>query len=350
MADEAAEVQETPETQETPVKKPLALLAAERYGVNFHGEVPEESPEEVPPEETPAESLEEPDSEPEPEEEEVPISSLSELIEQNEWDPEWANSLKVQVKVDGKTTEIPISEAVKSYQISSAAEKRLEESKNKARAQQEAIAQRAEELNSHFATVSKVIEKAEAMLGEDFAGIDWKSLRTEDPAEYSAKQTELNNRRGQIEQMKSEARNEYQRWTSEQTAKHKAELEEYISAEREALLSKLPEWHDPEKAKSDIASLNTYLSNQGFSKDEIESAVDHRMIILARKASLYDQMKSENNPAKKKVVKIPKVMKPGSPKTQERVNQEELTARRKRLSETGNVKDALALLKASRKA
>src|SRR5690606_8155953 len=142
MADDNA----TPTTEGEPGRDvPLSLLASEMFGSDFHGEVskgeaekPAPAEEEAPEAETEEAAAGEGETgkeqeKPEGETEAITSSSLQELIEANEWDPEWVNALKVSVKVDGKPGEATVKDLVDSYQMRQAAEHRLEEAKAKAK-------------------------------------------------------------------------------------------------------------------------------------------------------------------------------------------------------------------------
>ena len=70
-----------------------------------------------------------------------------------------------------------------------------------------------------------------------------------------------------------------------------------------------------EKAEKEVQEVLEYLRKDGFSDEHIKTASwNGRLMALATKAHRYDQMKSKSQAAKKKVTKIPKVLKPGSQK------------------------------------
>lgn len=284
-----------PKPEDKPPEKPQAELALDE------GEDPKEPESEV---SKPPEGGEEDEGE--------SISSLSELIEHYELDPDWAQSLKVSVKVDGQPAEATLADLVKSYQIGEAAERRLEEAKSKAKAQTQELADKAQALESQYAVAAELVKGAERLLDQDTKSIDWARLREEDPAEYSAKRSEVAERRASIEQMKKNAVESYQNSAGERQQQFQAQLVERRQTEESALLEKHPEWKDADKAKDEKSKLAQYLMNEGFSKPEVANALDHRLILMARKAMLYDQAQSKTSAAKKKVAKVPKVMKPGA--------------------------------------
>ena len=124
-----------------------------------------------------------------------------------------------------------------------------------------------------------------------------------------------------------------------------AELRQYLQQEQQRLLDALPEWKDPEKAKAEKQSIATYLMDAGFSKEDISAATDHRMILMARKAMLYDKGQNKAELVAKKITTIPKVVKPGAKPTPEQAQRNKLLSARSRLQKTGSVEDAFAYLR-----
>lgn len=358
-----SEQEQAPTTEQAP-ERSLSLLASQKFGAQFHGEVKEpevpneqeateearQEAEQLPEQENEAEEVEAAEAEtPSDEEtEEVPISSFDELVEHNEWDPEWAKQLRVQAKVDGETRAVPLSDLVKSYQLTEAAEKRLEEAKTKAKSLNQELAEQKQAIEQQYATAAELIKHAEKMLDTDSKGINWSELRENDPAEYSAKKTEMAERRQRLEEMKRDASSKWREQMEKAQQEAQAQHQERLKAEHEALIEKVPEWRDEEKAKVEKGELAKYLMSQGFSEQDVASAADHRLILMARKAMLFDKRSTESKAALKKVAKIPKVMKPGTPKPKEQQTREQQEKARQRLRKSGSVDDAFALLKARR--
>lgn len=362
MAEEDAPTTEQTEPQDG-AARPLSLLAKEQFGDLYKGEVADEPVVEEATEEAEeveaAESGEEDSGEDagEPSQEkgeggEEPISSLSELIEHQEWDPEWVNNLKVPVKVDGKPAEASLSDVIASYQIKEAATSRLDEANAKAKSITKDLTEKQQALDGQFATAKALIESAEKLLEGDISNADLKKLREDDPAEYSARKADFEERRKVIEDMKREAVDSYQKTVSEQQEQMQEEFQQRLKAEQDALLSKLPEWRDAEKANTEKSQLSKYLMEQGFSEQDVTAASDHRLVLLARKAMLFDQGQSKVDAAKKKVAKVPKVMKPGAPKPQDQLNREKQQKLIQQLKTGSSVAEQMeagvALLKAKR--
>lgn len=83
----------------------------------------------------------------------------------------------------------------------------------------------------------------------------------------------------------------------------KARQEEFVkqaearfAEEQEKLLEALPAWLDPKIAKREQAALETWLTKQGYTRDQILSIDDHRLILALRNAMLYEQAQSASPP------------------------------------------------------
>ena len=336
-------------TPEAEGVKDTSLLAREMFGNDFHGEVTELKPMEKPAEpEEPAEVETGEEAEPqeaaeesETEEGEV-ISTFSELVESQGWDPEWANSLEIPVKVDGETSKAKIADLVKSYQMTQAAEKRLEESKEKAKSQYQALANKQQELDATIKVAASILQKQLEKVAQEESGLDWKTLEAQDPGEAALKRQKFAERKAAVRSEVAELAKAYQQNQLKAQQEDQEKQAQRLIDEREALLAKLPEWKDEDTAAAEQKSLTEYLTSQELSEDAIhQTAFDHKLLIMARKAMLYDQIKQKAEPAKKKLVKVPKTLKPGSTKPESNSNQTQINELQRRISANPNSADAL---------
>ena len=96
--------------------------------------------------------------------------------------------------------------------------------------------------------------------------------------------------------------------------------------------------------------MRSYLKEQGFQDWEIDGKIenggivhpgiiDHRAVMIARKAWLYDQSSKTAEPKKAKLKSLPKVG-AGRPKQKDEVKQEKREEVRGMLRKTGTVEDA----------
>jgi len=189
----------------------------------------------------------------------------------------------------------------------------------------------------------------EKSFNKDESSVNWEQLRQQDPAEWSAKREEFKQRREDIERTKREAVDSYKSTVAQAEYETKERQQQYLQEQAQQLIERLPEWKDPNTAKAEKTAVAEYLLNQGFTQEDISAASDHRMVIMARKAMLYDKGKDKAGVVEKKITKIPKVLKPGSPKPQEQVNRERQNQVKAKLRSTGSLESALELLRSRRK-
>jgi hypothetical protein len=89
--------------------------------------------------------------------------------------------------------------------------------------------------------------------------------------------------------------------------------------------------------------LRDYAGSQGFIREEIESLIDHRSLIVLHKAMMYDKLNS-GDVRKRKVVNKPKVIRSGKGSSKKQDAKSQRIAQMKRLQGTGRIDDASALL------
>ena len=135
---------------------------------------------------------------------------------------------------------------------------------------------------------------------------------------------------------------EFQRELNTQNQQRHSEL---LKRESQALQEAIPEFRDPAKASAETAALRKYLTASGFSADEVDQAYDHRLIVMARKARLYDEGQGKQDVAKKRVLKVAKkVIEPGAKQSRGEQRSDARTALRKQLRKSGKVDDAARLI------
>lgn len=351
-------------TAPTTEQKSYSLLASEQYGSNFHGEVTEpveEVIEEVEePTEEPTEELEEATPEPVEENsqeyEEYQLGQIATLlgVDEGQLDVNEEGRIVLNGKVNGEPVKANAADLLANYQMFQAAEQRLAEAKESARTQSQELATKRESLQAEYAKAAKLIESAESLLEEDFKAIDWKKLRADDPAEWSAKQKDFDNRRATIDKIKSEASLAQGEFSQGNEKEMEAAYAQYVEEQRPLLLQKVPSWEDPSTHQAESKQVQSYLA-ANFSDEELRSptfkwlAANAAFISMAREAALYQNVEAGKSVVAQKVAKIPKVVKPGTTKTTEQVNQQTIEKLRANLKRTGSVEDAHALQKALRK-
>jgi len=297
-------------------------------------EVVEQSTEETTDDPEQQEESEEVTEEQEPETEELELSSLTDLADHFDIEPDSMNQLKVKVKVNGEESEVTLSEAVAGYQRESDYSRKtaeVAEQRNEILAERQAIQSVREQ---HI----QAIDQLGTVLRQSIEGESIEHLRDTDPAEYAAA---MEDRRQKIEafnNLKAEREGLSQQAAQEQQQR----LDAVKADEYQKLLGDFPEWSDPAAMEAGNKAIASYLVSEGFSNQEIGSVIDHRTIRLADKARRYDELQKKAPIVKKKVIKTPKFQKPGRSTPKGESTKDD--ALRNRLRKSGKADDAAALL------
>lgn len=132
------------------------------------------------------------------------------------------------------------------------------------------------------------------------------NLRSVDPGEYSARLAEINRKK----ELLSRAYNAHQQQQQTNNQFSEEQMREHLTREQDLLLTKLPGWTDPKVAQAEKGQLAKYLESEGFQEAEIKGLSDHRAVVMARKAMLFDQLQEKKQQVKKKVKRpVPNVRK-----------------------------------------
>ena len=242
----------------------------------------------------------------------------------------------VTVKIDGKDVEVKLSELKNGYQRQADyTRKTMEVAEKRKEADSETIKAREER-----ETYARGLQQAQALLQaqlQEQNQIDWQKLLSDDPVEYLKQQHLYQQRQAQLQQ----AHGEMQKIA----AIHKAETEkayaDYLKQQEGELLAKLPEWKDESKAKAEREAITQFLMDNGYTSKEVTGISDHRAVVMARKAMLYDTMMQKAQAAAKKVENLPtKVQRSGDG---DKPNLDKRTAAYQKLSKSGRVEDAAAI-------
>lgn len=248
------------------------------------------------------------------------------------------------IEVDGKSVELKKSELADYYKNglrqADYTRKTMEAAEQRKSAEAEATKAR-EERQRYAQGLSQAQSLLQAQLHEQ-SQLDWQSLLQTDPVEYLKQQHLAQQRQARLGQIQQEQQQIFAKQQEEQAE----QIKSHLRTQQDELLAKLPEWKDEAKAKADKAALTDYLKSQGLEDAQINNIADHRLVILSRKAMLYDQMMTKAKAAAEKVATLPgKVEKPGGGEVNPLDGR---TAAMQRLQKSGSVRDAakvFALLK-----
>ena len=242
-------------------------------------------------------------------EQEAPqYSSLNEMLAAHKIDPESVMGLHVTAKIDGKETQVPLSDVLKSYQLEGHVNNKsieLSKQKTQVEAKRNEWRQAAQSaLQQHQAMANVAMQ----MLNHDFNRVDWNALRVQNPAEYAALQAEFGQRQQQIQGFLQQVT-----YQQQQEAQQQQQIQQQsLAQERQKLLDAVPEWRDNATFSKDREAISQYARNLGFQDAELNQIFDHRYMRVLHDAARFQALQAAKPEALKQVRQAPPMAKPGS--------------------------------------
>ena len=305
-------------------------------------------PEEATPETEEAQPAEEEESQPVEEdeslEEELEEDSEEEESESTDERSEEEETLYA-VTVNGEEHTIPLDELLKGYSRHSDYTRKTQELSEQRRQisahhqQWSAEVQQIQTERQQYVTaLQNVVENSAGAL-DQFATVDWESLKNDNPLEYITKRDEFRETQDKVRQAQFQQQQAHQAHQQESQRTHQRVLQE----EHGRLVEALPEWQEAETRKKLGSEIKAYALTQGYTQEEIQSLLDHRSLLVLNKAMKFDKASSPDV-VQKKVKNKPRVIRAGSPRTKSDVGKQKRTTKMKRLRNTGHVDDAVSIL------
>ena len=234
------------------------------------------------------------------------------------------------VKIDGKEVSVTLDELQKGYSRTQDYTRKTQQiAEVRKQVEQETQAVRAER-----GQYAQLLGALQAQLQASEPQVDLDRLYNEDPIEWVRQKEVLRDRQEKGYAIQAEQQRLYQLNQQEQ----QQSMQQHLESQKDALLAALPEWKDAKKAKLEKAMLIESAKSAGFSDEDLKSVYDHRLVLLLRKAALFDQMVSKRQGIKPVVNNGPRPAKPGAAGRVSTTS--EVTRAQQRLAKTGRVDDA----------
>ena len=276
------------------------------------------------------------------------LTSLNDLATQIGVEPSDIYNLTMPVtdQNTGERIEVTLGEYKDGFTALQRAQK-AEEQAQLAKAELEAQRNKlATEYQKSSEQTAQYLNMAEQMLLNEFNGVNWEQLKATDPNKYLLVRQDLQEKQNAINNIRNKAAQDYENRAQQVKKDREQQLQELYQREQMNLHRALPELAN-EKTKAETAkNISEYLLTIGFTPEEINSVSDHRVLVLAHKASKFDAIKNTGETAKKKVAKIgnKKILQPGAKQSKKQQQNDQTQKLRARLKKTGNHRDAVELI------
>lgn len=267
--------------------------------------------------------------------EDAPEEESSEEQSEEEEEPEEEEQQQTfTVKVDGKEVTVTLDELQKGYsrtQDYTRKTQQIAEVRKQVEAETQAVRAEREQY-------AQLLGALQAQLQSSEPQIDLDRLYQEDPIEWVRQKEVMRERQEKFAAIQAEQ----QRLAQVSQYEQQRAMEAQLASQQEALLAALPDWKDPKKAKAEKALVIESAKAAGFTDEDLKSVYDHRLVLLLRKAALFDQMVSKRQGIKPVVNNGPRPAKPGAAG---RVSTTTESVRAKqRLAKTGRIDDATSAI------
>lgn len=283
--------------------------------------------------ETEVEQEQKDDVQDEVEESQIELSTFAQIlgVDEDRLDVDEDGTVFVKTKIDGEEGRAKFQDLVKSYQLEGHLNKQNMEVAEAKKALQAKMAEHEQQAQERINQLESLSQVAYQELQREYQSIDWQTLRQTDPGEFAAKVAEFQQREGRIGQAVQKIQEERQ----QAQAKEQERLTKYLRDEHSKLLNAIPEWSNPEVAQKGKSELKSYAVQNGFTTDEMDQLSDHRSVLILRKAMLYDQLQKSKPDVTKRVVKAPKLVKPGSSVTKQERDSSNIAAIKSTIKKSG---------------
>lgn len=259
------------------------------------------------------------------EEQSVETENEAEVVETADTGDTEPTEAKYKVKVDGEELEVTLDELQKGYMMGKDYTRKTM-----------SLAEQRKQVEAKVAEIDASLEEAKSVIDlelEWFDSEEAKELRQYDPDEYLKR----------FEKIKGKA-DKFQKLKAKRESEIAAVRQDQLKKEQELLRQKIPDWLDEATVQREYPKLVESMKSIGFGEDELTGISDHRMMVLARKAMMYDQIMSQDITGKK-VKAAPKSASPGTPKTAAEVSDRKVKELREKVRQSGDMRQAAAAIK-----
>lgn len=220
----------------------------------------------------------------ESEELELDSEDVQDEEEDDEEEEVESNVQSFKVRSDGVDLDVTLDELISGYSRQSSFTKKSQSLAEDRKSFESEIAE-ARQLRSQAIEVlesAKTVQPQQAPKTPEY----WQDLKDSDPMQFMLERDDM--REAQMQgQMREQ---QISQLKSQEDQEHQANLEKYISSQRDQLSTLIPEWSDEKIASSERKAIVEYGKGVGFTDKELGEAYDSRAVATMRKAMLYDKL------------------------------------------------------------
>ena len=261
---------------------------------------------------------------------------------------DFMSTIKLTTKVNGEEAEKSISELVKGYQLESGFTQKNQAFIEKQKQDEADLVAARAEITANMKKTGHAFQMAQNQLTHEFNAINWNELKSTDPTQFMLKRQQFGERQASMNQQIEQATRQAQEFTTQQNELTEQNRATNIQKQTDLLLEAVPEWKDAKTRTEGEKDITEHLLSRGFTSADADLFIDHRLTLLVRDAMKSSKVSTAVEIAKKKVNKIPKLVKGNARQNQNSSNAKKVSKLESRFKSTGSTDDLAALLNSRR--
>jgi len=238
---------------------------------------------------------------------------------------EEGNLAGVNIKVDGETSTINMTNLIAGYQNNKSNTNKSQALAEERKTFDNEFKEVVELYKTKLSDVDAMNQYLEKQLVSDFEGVNWQELRATDPAEYAALKQDYAARANDIQSIKDTIKQVNSQESDKLTNQFNDKMKVNISEQRDKMILNNPTWADKDVLQKNMTELNSFIIKQyGFTDEEFKSISDSRLVEVIKDASKYHA--GISLATKKLSKKVPKFQKSAGQPSKKVTKLQKLTA------------------------
>ncbi len=243
---------------------------------------------------------------------------------------EEGNLVGFNTKVNGESTTVKAADLIAGFQNNKAFTQKSQALAEQQKAFEDEVSNVRTEYAKKLHTVDSLNKYFENQLLQSYNGIDWETLRANNPAEYAATRQDFQTRALEFQQINQAILTDMDKARQEYQGAMQKQMEEFKTQQRALMVETNPAWADDKAYDSAMSGFKDFVNDAyGFSAEEFDSVMDARLIQLVQDAQKFREGKKLVE--SKQVQKLPKFQKSSGRRPSKKTTKlEKLTAASKK--------------------
>lgn len=252
---------------------------------------------------------------------------------------EEGNVSGVNTKVNGQSDTIQMKDLIVGYQNNKSFTQKSQALAEERKEFDTNVGAIATEYKAKLESVEQLTTFLSDKLVQEFDGIDWDKLRTENPAEYAAARQDYSTKASELQRAQEAIAQEKTQQSEASNAEYTQGRQKYLGEQFEQMISNNPTWSNKETLNSDMEGIKSFMQEQyGFGENDFAGVDNARVIEVIKDAMAY--RKGVKSATIKKAVPVPKFQKSKGGSTRKKASKLDTLTKKAKNASGGARRDA----------